>query len=464
MAIVIDEIQLCGRRSMVKVITYGTYDMLHYGHIRLLERAKALGDYLIVGVTSSDYDKYRGKVNVEQSLVERIRAVKDTGLADEIIVEEYEGQKINDIIAYGVDIFAIGSDWKGQFDYLNEYCKVVYLDRTKGISSSEIRSKENNVKLGVAGDTRQEEINKFILECSNVNGADFAGVYNSDRKENEKSECLNQKFYDYDSLLKECEAVYLAPHPCQHYEMIKKALLLGKHVLCKSPIALTGDQSRELFQIAKDNNVILMDAIKTAYSTAYNRLRLLVKSGKIGRIVSLDATCTSLADINESADFRNNWNSIESWGTIAMLPVFQLLGTDFSDIRYIRKKSDWRPELDAFLEIIFIYPSAVANIKMGNAVKAEGDLIISGTDGYIYVPAPWWKTDYFEIRYENPSKNIRFFYQLEGEGIRYELVTFLRSIREGKLLSEAHLEKKITEKMSEVIADYKNGKHVIDLI
>ena len=79
---------------MVKVITYGTYDLLHYGHIKLLERAKALGDYLIVGVTADDFDKTRGKINVQQSLMERIEAVRATGLADKIIVEEYEGQKI----------------------------------------------------------------------------------------------------------------------------------------------------------------------------------------------------------------------------------------------------------------------------------------------------------------------------------------------------------------------------------
>ena len=79
---------------MVRVITYGTYDLLHYGHIRLLERAKALGDYLIVGVTTDDFDKTRGKINVQQSLMERIEAVRATGLADKIIVEEYEGQKI----------------------------------------------------------------------------------------------------------------------------------------------------------------------------------------------------------------------------------------------------------------------------------------------------------------------------------------------------------------------------------
>ena len=110
---------------MIKVITYGTYDLLHYGHIRLLKRAKALGDYLIVGITADSFDVARGKINVRQSLIERIEAVKATGLADEIIIEEYEGQKIDDIRRFGVDIFAIGSDWKGHFEYLNEFCKVV---------------------------------------------------------------------------------------------------------------------------------------------------------------------------------------------------------------------------------------------------------------------------------------------------------------------------------------------------
>ena len=100
---------------MVKVITYGTYDMLHYGHIRLLERARELGDYLIVGVTADDFDRSRGKINVEQSLAERMEGVRATGLADEIIVEEYEGQKIDDIQRYDVDIFTVGSDWRGHW-------------------------------------------------------------------------------------------------------------------------------------------------------------------------------------------------------------------------------------------------------------------------------------------------------------------------------------------------------------
>ncbi|MCF0226932.1 MAG: adenylyltransferase/cytidyltransferase family protein, partial [Methanobrevibacter sp.] len=125
---------------MKKVITYGTYDLFHYGHERLLERAKELGDYLIVGVTADDFDKTRGKINVHQPLIERIESVRSTGLADEIIVEEYEGQKIDDIKRKEIDIFTVGSDWVGKFDYLKEYCDVVYLDRTEGISSSDIRS------------------------------------------------------------------------------------------------------------------------------------------------------------------------------------------------------------------------------------------------------------------------------------------------------------------------------------
>lgn len=133
---------------MKKVITYGTYDLLHQGHINLLRRAKALGDYLIVGVTSDSFDRGRGKLNVRNNVLERVEAVKATGLADEIIIEDYLGQKIDDIQKYDIDIFAIGSDWKGHFDYLNEFCQVVYLPRTEGISSTMLREELTiNVKL-----------------------------------------------------------------------------------------------------------------------------------------------------------------------------------------------------------------------------------------------------------------------------------------------------------------------------
>lgn len=419
---------------MIKVITYGTYDLLHYGHIRLLERAKALGDYLIVGVTSDGFDLTRGKINAQQSLMERIEAVRATGIADEIIVEEYEGQKIDDIKRYEVDIFTVGSDWKGKFDYLNEFCKVVYLDRTEGVSSSEIRAEQRVLRIGLIGNSSL--INKFERESHCVNGVVISGVYTTD--DNSLSDEIKNNYKvtnDLNSILKLSDAVYIVSHPRRHYEHVKRALLSGKHVLCESPICLSESEYKELFEIAKENGVVLMDALRTAYSTAYNRMLLLVKGGIIGNVVSVDAVCTSLSELENKNDddYTNTWNSICAWGPTAMLPIFQLLGVDYLNkqtISHITAK-----DFDIFTKVAFIYPHAVASLKVGKGVKSEGELIISGTKGYVYVPAPWWKTDYFEIRYENPLNNKRYFYQLDGEGIRFEILTFKKMIETDKKLS-----------------------------
>ena len=110
---------------MKRVITYGTFDLFHEGHYNLLKRAKALGDYLIVGVTTEHYDEQRGKINIMDSLLQRVENVKNSGFADEIIIEDHEGQKVEDIQKYRVDIFTLGSDWRGKFDYLKPYCEGV---------------------------------------------------------------------------------------------------------------------------------------------------------------------------------------------------------------------------------------------------------------------------------------------------------------------------------------------------
>ena len=154
---------------MKKVITYGTYDLLHEGHVNLLKRAKALGDYLIVGVTNDNFDRERGKLNVKNNVLERVEAVKALNIADQIIIEDYVGQKIDDIQKYGVDIFTVGSDWVGHFDYLKEFCDVVYLPRTEGISSTMLREKEQKyVKVGVVGVGRIGK--RFVSECQYVSG------------------------------------------------------------------------------------------------------------------------------------------------------------------------------------------------------------------------------------------------------------------------------------------------------
>lgn len=421
---------------MVKVITYGTYDLFHYGHQRLLERAKALGDYLIVGVTSDSFDLTRGKINAQQSLMERIESVRATGLADEIIVEEYEGQKIDDIKRYGVDIFTVGSDWKGKFDYLNEYCKVVYLDRTEGVSSSEIRAEKRELKIGLVGNSAL--LNKFEKESHYVNGISISGVFTTD--DTDLLDEIKGNYFVTDNLnelLNVSDAVYIVSHPTKHYEQVKYALEAGKHVLCESPIAIKTAEFEELRKLADECSLVLMDSIKTAYSTAYNRMLVLAKGGKIGDIISVDSICTSLSDLEKKTKKGTNldevWNSICAWGPTAMLPIFQLLGTDFVSKQITSHLI--ADTFDAFTKIAFVYPHAVASLKVGKGVKSEGELIISGTKGYIYVPAPWWKTDYFEIRYENPADNKRYFYQLDGEGIRYEIVSFLKSVQTKKSFS-----------------------------
>ncbi len=133
-----------------------------------------------------------------------------------------------------------------------------------------------------------------------------------------------------------------------------------------------------------------------------------------------------------------------------------MLGTDYKDKNINSLLLDSAENFDLFTKIDFTYPNAVASIKVGKGVKSEGELIISGTKGYIYVPAPWWKTDYFEIRFENQNENKKYFYQLDGEGIRYELVAFIKSIELNK--TGSYIDINISKEISSVMEDFDNNK------
>ncbi|WP_297453972.1 glycerol-3-phosphate cytidylyltransferase [Persephonella sp.] len=131
---------------MKTVITYGTFDLFHFGHYRLLKRAKALGDRLIVAVSTDEFNEIKGK-KAFQSFEKRVEIVKSLPFVDMVISERNWEQKIEDIKKYNVDIFVMGDDWKGKFDYLKKYCEVVYLKRTPGISSTYLRNKINGLYL-----------------------------------------------------------------------------------------------------------------------------------------------------------------------------------------------------------------------------------------------------------------------------------------------------------------------------
>ncbi len=446
---------------MIKVITYGSFDIFHEGHKRLLERAKELGDYLIVGVTTDSYDESRGKLNVRQSLMQRVENVKDCGLADEIIIEEYEGQKLNDILKYNIDIFALGSDWLGQFDYLKEYCDVIYLERTKGISSTQLRAENNGVlKIGVIGYGRIA--NRFIFESKFVSGLNVEGVYGPNQESLKKFADKHELgFYetDQDKFLDRVDAVYIASPHLTHYEYIKNALSKGKHVLSEKPMVLSEIQARELYDIAQKKKLVLLEAIKTSYSPGFIRLISVAKSGLIGQVKSVEATFTKLVE-GDIRELKSNTagGSMTELATYPLLAITKLLGNNFEEIDFI-SYIDEEKNIDLFTKINIRYKEAIASAKVGLGVKSEGDLIISGTKGYVYVPSPWWKTEYFEVRYEDFSRNKKHYYKFEGDGLRYELAEFVSMIHK-EYYQTYKLMPNDSIAINSVIEKYLNGENI----
>lgn len=415
----------------MRVITYGTYDLFHEGHRRLLERAKALGDYLIVGVTTENYDESRGKLNVSQSLTERMQNVQDSGLADLVIIEEYEGQKINDIQKYDVDIFAIGSDWVGNFDYLRDYCDVVYLERTKGVSSTQLRNETGGVlSLGVVGAGRIAR--RFVEEARFVSGVNVEAVYSrTPERAQAFADSLELQWVNesYEDMLKHTDAVYIATPHGTHAEYARQALEAGRHVLVEKPMTLTAGETQELFDLANERGLVCMEAVKTAFAPGFQRMVAVARSGSIGQIRSVDATFTKLVSGGREMEGPDG-GSISELASYPLLAIIKLLGLDFDEVRTESFKPEGS-EVELFSRIDLHYPHAVASARTGIGVKAEGDLVVAGTQGYLYVPAPWWLTEYFETRFEHPHKNKKYYFKFDGDGLRYELAEFAWMIRNG---------------------------------
>lgn len=413
---------------MKKVITYGTFDLLHQGHINILRRAKELGDYLIVGVTSDSFDRGRGKLNVRNNVLERVEAVKATGYANEVIIEDYLGQKIDDIQRYDIDIFAIGSDWEGKFDYLNEYCKVVYLPRTQGVSSTMLREQtEMFFRIGIVGSGRIAK--RFVPETQVVSGIKVSAVYDPNK---DNAVAFAEQFGiiaysdDYDSFLQNVEAVYVASPHLTHYDYSKRALCAGKHVLCEIPLTLSYSEARELYDYAENNNLVMLEASKTAYCPAFCHITTLVKSGIIGDVVDVK---TSLSKIVKAParelDNTQAGGAMNEHASLSLMAIIKFLGKDYCNVSFHSKIENG---VDIYTKVDLNYPHATSSATLGIGVKTEGNMVISGTKGYIYVPAPWWLTSFFEVRYENQSNNKKYFYSYDGYGLRYEIQEFVSMI------------------------------------
>ncbi len=427
---------------MKKVITYGTYDLLHHGHVALLKRAKALGDYLIVGVTADGFDKERGKLNVSQSLAERIENVRQTGIADQIIVEEYEGQKISDIEKYGVDIFTVGSDWVGKFDYLSEYCQVVYLPRTRGISSTVLRASAKPVlKLGVLGVDSVAE--RFYTACKAVSGIEVHSVYDADPLKLNKfcrGKSTLERCESVADIYAGCDAVFINTPANEHHEQIIAAIEAGCHVICNPPIFLSVEQAEECYRLADEAGLELFEGIKTLYFPAFEHMLLLVKSGLIGTVKDIDVSCSQIPDQMEQVSKNKYLGSLYDWGPIAMLPIIKMYEAQCESSELVSFQKD---EFSYFTRGFLRYPNATASIRVGKGMKVEGELVITGTKGYLYVPAPWWLTEYFEIRSEDLRQVKKYYFNYEGDGFRYMIYNFLHSINAPERTSVQHTRQEI---------------------
>ena len=414
---------------MTKVITYGTFDLFHQGHYNLLKHAKELGDYLIVGITTEQYDLSRGKLNVVDSLITRIDNVRATGFVDEIIIEDHAGQKVEDIQKLGVDIFTVGSDWVGTFDYLEQYCKVVYLPRTKDVSSTMKREDRSPVvQIGIVGTGRVAT--RFPAEVKLVSGANAIGVFNPhDDHAKPFMEKYELAFWsnDYQEFLDKVDAVYIATPHETHYAYAKQAILAGKHVLCEKPMVLKQAEAEELFELAKKKGVVLMEAIKTAYCPGFNQLISVARSGIIGDICDVEASFSRITTpgMRETTDTQYG-GALTEFGSYCLMAVIKLLGKDYKDIRFESVKLP--NGLDAYTKVHLTYDNALATTKNGVTVKTEGALIVAGTKGYILAPSPWWLTQYFEVRYEDATKIDNYSSAFLGKGIRYEIAEFTRAI------------------------------------
>lgn len=289
------------------------------------------------------------------------------------------------------------------------------------------------IRLGMIGTGRIAK--RFVPEVNYVDRIKIEVVYNPRMgsaekfaKENGLDKYTNNK----EGLYADCDAVYIASPHQTHYTYAKEMLLAGKHVLCEKPMVFSKNQAEELFSIAKEKNLVLMEGIKTAYCPGFQALLQVVESGKIGEVYDVEACFTKLTanNLREMADTQYGGSFLEL-GTYSMLPIMKILGMKEEKIDFHKVTAE--NGVDIYTKASFDYGNKTGLAKVGLGVKSEGQLIIAGTKGYILVQAPWWLTRHFEVRYEDPSKKDVYDFTFEGQGLRYEIQAFADMINSGKV-------------------------------
>ena len=227
--------------------------------------------------------------------------------------------------------------------------------------------------------------------------------------------------------LDQVDAVYIASPNETHYTYTKQALLTGKHVLCEKPMAFTRQETVELYRLAKEKDLVLLEGIKAAYCPGFQQLINVARSGKIGSICDVEACFTRLAGVKtrERTDEKYGGAFLE-FGGYVLLPIIKLLGKDYQEVRIDSILGE--EGIDLYTKVQMIYEHGMATAKTGVGVKSEGQLVVAGTKGYILAESPWWLTKKFVVRYEDPGIIETYEPNFQGDGLRYEINEFVSNI------------------------------------
>ena len=281
------------------------------------------------------------------------------------------------------------------------------------------------IRIGIIGTGRITH--RFLSEAEAVDGVCISAVYNPHegsalRYAEKKGIALGTS--DFEEFISTVDAVYIASPHDTHVSYAEKALLHDKHVICEKPMAFEASEAERLYKLAADRGLVLIEAVKTEYCPGFKEIYDVARSGRIGRIVDIEAAFSRLTPTNvrelQDTEYGGSFTEL---GSYVLLPVFSLLGTDYKDIRF--DSYTLANGIDGFTKATITYhDGAMATCKTGLTVKTEGELTISGTKGYIYARSPWWLTSYFEVREENPGKKEVHECEFKEAGLRYEIETF----------------------------------------
>ena len=283
---------------------------------------------------------------------------------------------------------------------------------------------EGYIRIGIIG-TGSIAV-RFAEEIAHVQRTYIHSAYNPDEKELERF-CdkfdITNDCHSIEDLLKNVDAVYIASPYLTHFNYARMALQAGRHVLCETPFTQTYKETQELYKIAEKKGLTLVLAWKTAYCPSFTQILESINAGYIGEVVDLTTTTTTLLS-HASRTTYNNERLAENtiYGLLASIKV---MGASCKRVSHFEQKMDERV---LYYDMTMDYGETIAHVKAGTGVKGESSMVISGTKGYIYVPAPWWKPAYFEVRYENQSENKKMYFPYEESGLRYEIKYFIDSI------------------------------------